>query len=105
MTETSNPLAEFRGLPVHGDDTWTGVVPGRWEPMTCADYERAAHERDLTVWSSLTDPQGNYGRPEVFTLWGSRDERVPGPASLALYDRRNDSKVIRCIHARYVVEG
>ena len=102
MTDTTiDPLAEFRRLPVHSDDTWTNIAPGHWEPMTCADYEKTIHGTDLAVWSAITDPQGNYGR-EVFTLWGSRDDTVPGPASLALYDRRDDSEVTRCIHARYV---
>lgn len=100
-------LAEFgrRDLPTHEDrDEWGEILPGQWVIASCEEYQAAVSDQGLRVWASLTDPDGQFGEPKVYTLWGDPGTR-PIAASLALYDRRDSRKVVRCIHATYVLEG
>lgn len=97
-------ISEFmpRRLPDCTDsDTWPGIMPGRWVLASCQEYQDLISGHGLDVWSSLTDPSGQYGIPQVYTLWGTPDGARPVAASLALYDRRDPHTVIRCIHAWY----
>lgn len=51
---------------------------GHWVRATVAEYQAAidAHGglEALSVWSSLTDIDGQYGPPFVFTCWGTKVE-------------------------------
>lgn len=50
-------------------------VTGTWVPITCEERERLVHgDQKLTVLSSITDPNGEYGTPRIFTEWGYQDE-------------------------------
>lgn len=58
-------------------------VRGHWVTCSCADYSEAISAAGgpgrLHVWSSLTDLAGQFGRPFVFTCWGT--EELPVAAS------------------------
>lgn len=62
------------------------VVKGWWEPATCTESDQAKFGTQTIVWSSLTDMDGEYGEPRIFTQWGSSDERVPVVADLRYID-------------------
>lgn len=55
-------------------------VRGHWVTASCAEYteavEAAGGTSALHVWSSLTDLDGQYGHPFVFTCWGTDDEPI-----------------------------
>ena len=44
--------------------------------LTCEQRELLIHESNLKPWSSLTDPDGVYGRKEIYTLWGPSGDDV-----------------------------
>lgn len=61
---------------------WTdpdGNSLGEWEEIPREEYwEIFKRERDdLTVFSTLTDPEGNYGIRQIYTAWGYKEEDVP----------------------------
>jgi len=44
--------------------------PAEWRELTCEEYETLIHGDDgARVASSITDPDGVYGSPLIFTLW------------------------------------
>jgi hypothetical protein len=71
-------------------------MSGEWRKISCVEREDLIDEKGrsfngfhdesgIGVLSSLTDPDGTYGSPRVFTEWGYdydqpvlRDERYPG---------------------------
>ena len=71
-------------LPMHDpdpDERDHRIIPGEWAEAGCADADRA-QSGDLMVWSSLTDIEGRFGSPCVYTCWGSRDGTTPIVAGL-----------------------
>lgn len=63
---------------------WTdhdGVPLGSWEKATTQEWRQiiadAGGLEALTVVSSLTDPEGTYGPPQIYTAWGRRGDDVP----------------------------
>lgn len=49
-----------------------------WRPITCAERDDIARGPSATascVLSSLTDLDGRFGEPLVYTEWGDADER------------------------------
>lgn len=68
-----------------------------WTPITCAQREEIVHDHThgkLGVFSSLTDPEGQYGSPLVYTEWGI-DDRPVLRDYLAYTDDRTPSE---CTH-------
>lgn len=70
---------------------WTdedGEPLGDWAEITDAEWSaivtNAGGLQALTVFSTLTDPDGTYGRPTIYTAWGRPDDPVP------LVDIRDD---------------
>jgi hypothetical protein len=55
-----------------------GEVRGYWIDASCSEYNDAVVAAGgldkLTVWSSLTDLDGQYGSPFIFTCWGEKTE-------------------------------
>lgn len=71
-------------LPEHDEDpggTDHRIVFGHWETAPCSAADEA-HVPDATVWSSLTDREGTYGQPRLFTVWGNREATQPYVANL-----------------------
>lgn len=63
---------------------WTdddGVPLGRWVVIDQPEWRALVGANGglgaLTVFSSLTDLEGVYGPPQVYTSWGIRGENVP----------------------------
>lgn len=58
------------------------IVPGGWVHATCIERDILFKSSQLTVWSGLTDLDGTYGAPCMFTEWGSADGTTPVVADL-----------------------
>lgn len=72
-------------LSEHSDDPDehnNRVIPGKWVPATCIESDIAKASKAVTVWSGLTDLQGEYGAPSMFTEWGTADGTTPVVADL-----------------------
>lgn len=52
---------------------WVEVAPEEWKAI----FLGAGGFELLSVFSSLTDPDGRYGRPQIYTCWGRRDDDAP----------------------------
>ena len=52
-----------------------------WSRISCEErnehYALAERTGGLSPVSSLTDPDGNYGSPVIFTEWGRKDSDEP----------------------------
>lgn len=64
------------------EDAWTdsdGNPLGTWVDMDPEDFWTffRAEGDHLAVFSTLTDPRGEYGFPQIYTAWGFRDEDAP----------------------------
>jgi hypothetical protein len=110
MTEALDHFIGFRltrhEIDEDGDDN--GVTPGEWRTATREEYEAAYQAHPLegrSVYSSLTDPDGQFGRPVMFTEWGTKDGRTPICAGVVLYSRDDRTKTIGCHHLVYVPSG
>ena len=105
QSQTRMRFARFR-LSGHTEDD-PRVRAGRWEPTDCLGSEDAVKAAGgiglLTVWSSCTDLEGDYGTPMMFTEWGSSDGTTPVSADYRDVDRHGH--LGKCYHLRYVVEG
>lgn len=73
------------------------IVPGSWREATCAESDAVHADQDLMVWSYLTDTEGEFGDPIIFTQWGSRDETRPAVANV-----RFPGSQKRCVHRIFV---
>lgn len=77
---TSNPLssrssvarewADEEGRPL---GVWVEVERDEWQEL----IRTAGGLEALTVFSTLTDPDGCYGPAQVYTAWGARESDVP----------------------------
>lgn len=70
-----------------------------WTPIPCAQREEIVHNHThgkLTVFSGLTDPEGEYGSPLVYTEWGIADEERPVLRDYLTYDDNRKPK--KCTH-------
>ena len=76
-----------------------GVLPGEWITASCVESDAARASADVTVWSGLTDLDGEYGDPSMFTEWGSPDGTLPIVADLR-YTAEDDTRP--CEHRIYV---
>jgi hypothetical protein len=59
---------------------WTdsdGNRLGEWEVISREEYDRQFAAHDLNPFSTLTDPDGAYGTPQVYTAWGLRGADAP----------------------------
>lgn len=79
---------------------------GSLAACTCAEYNAAIAAvgglEKLHVWSSLTDLDGQYGPPRIFTCWGT--EELPIAACDGPPDRRATvDKPCSLDHAVFVV--
>lgn len=86
MGEQITHLCGF-DLPAHDTDPDAPdhhYPTGHWEQATCDEYVEAMRAAGgyeaLSVWSSCTDIDGQYGRPMVYTCWGHRDDAL-GPVA------------------------
>lgn len=56
-------------------------LTSQWEPITRAEYDQAITDAGgydaLTVFESLTDPEGVYSGGRIYTAWGLKDADVP----------------------------
>lgn len=48
-----------------------------WRKITCAERDEAMARYDLVPISSLTDIDGEFGTPSIFTEWGDRTTEEP----------------------------
>ena len=52
-----------------------------WNEIPRADYDAIIEEAGglgaLRVFSCLTDPEGQYGTPQIYTAWGSEGDEHP----------------------------
>lgn len=50
-----------------------------WDEVTCQDREQFfdRYGEHLKPYSSLTDPDGQYGKPTIYTEWGSKTRDTP----------------------------
>lgn len=72
-----------------------------WREVSCETRDRfmwgvgdeRGHAERLCVFSSLTDPDGTYGPPVIYTEWGVKDGEKPW-----LRDYRYPSDGDRCAH-------
>ena len=70
--------------------------PLKWRTISCADYEvLLGNNPQLKVWSSLTDPEGIYGEPQFYTLWGQENAMLLS----TLLEYPHDDKRKSCSHA------
>lgn len=53
----------------------------------------------LTVYSSLTDPDGCYGRPQIYTAWGRYDDGHP---LVDMCDYKEDGCTVETICRKFV---
>ena len=91
------------------DGDGNGITPGHWQTATCEEYYAAyrSHPDGMHVYSSCTDPEGQYGDPGVWTEWGTKDGRTPVAASLVHYRPNLGTEGPRyvtdgCEHAVYI---
>jgi len=85
---------------------WTdddGQPLGEWVEVDREEWwtlmEAAGGYDALTVFSSLTDPEGVYGRPQVYTAWGRRDDDTP-LADIRDY-RDDEGRTVRQVFRRF----
>lgn len=59
----------------------TSTVAVQWEEITRAEYDQAIEQAGgydaVTVFSTLTDPEGVYSGGRIYTAWGVRGADVP----------------------------
>lgn len=82
MPESNNPESSIPKGLTHIGACVLPIGPndddprGHWIHATCDAYQRAIASaggtENLSVWSTLTDPDGQYGSPFIFTCWGSK---------------------------------
>lgn len=77
------------------------IIPGEWVKATCVERDYVFIENELTVWSGLTDLDGEYGDPCMFTEWGSPDSTRPIVADLR-WTAEDDKRP--CEHRIYIPE-
>lgn len=59
---------------------WTdpdGNSLGEWEEIPREEYWELFERGKLTVFSTLTDPEGCYGVPRIYTAWGYKGDDAP----------------------------
>jgi len=81
-----------------------GESLGDWLPITRDEYvgviQQAGGIDALTVAASLTDPDGVYGEPQIYTAWAMKDEDVP------LVDHRDyPGQPERTVYRRFLYRG
>jgi hypothetical protein len=81
------------------DESNHRVIPGEWIPATCLESDDARGAQEVTAWSGLTDLDGEYGAPSMFTEWGSPDGTTPIVAELR-WMAEDDNRP--CEHRIYV---
>jgi len=95
-------------VPPRQQSDWTdseGESLGEWLPISREEYvgviQQAGGLQALTVAATLTDPDGVYGEPQVYTAWALPDEEVP------LVDRRTypDRSEGRDVYRRFLYRG
>jgi hypothetical protein len=52
---------------------WVQIDRDEWRAI----LTEAGGVRALQVFSTLTDPDGDYGSPQIYTAWGRREDRHP----------------------------
>ncbi|MHB1762647.1 MAG: hypothetical protein ACYCS4_07910 [Acidimicrobiales bacterium] len=103
------PIAHLHGcrLEVFDPDDNPHIPHGHWETCSCEEFQEAVQKAGgldaLEPWSSLTDPDGEYGPPTVFTSWGL-GRHLPVVAEAA---SPQPWRHVPCEmdHARFVVTG
>jgi hypothetical protein len=84
------------------DERNHSVIPGEWIPATCAESDQARSAQPVSVWSTLTDLDGEYGAPCMFAEWGSPDGTAPVVADLR-WMAEDDTRP--CEHRVYVLRA
>jgi hypothetical protein len=64
------PWTDEEGRPL---GSWIEITVEEWREIIAAAGGLGA----LSVFSSLTDPEGVYGPRQVYTAWGRRESRSP----------------------------
>jgi hypothetical protein len=77
----SEELTWLGGCRLPSKDDYEWMSDGRWERTDCAGWSKAVADAGgldvLTVWSSLTDMDGEFGPPTIYTCWGASDNGNP----------------------------
>ena len=81
------------------DESDHRIIPGAWITATCKERDEVFYANELSVWSGLTDLDGEYGIPSMFTEWGSYDGTTPIVADLR-YTEEGTTRP--CEHRIYV---
>lgn len=106
-------------LPAHDPDpeeSAHSILPGRWVKADCPErdavFAAAAADTDpqrkLIVWSGLTDTEGTYGKPQMFTCWGTKDGVTPLLADVKYFaapGAEDQSAPKPCQHRIYVLDA
>jgi hypothetical protein len=62
-------------------DPWVRDELGSWEVIGLEEWRKLIADeggvRSLAVFSSLTDPDGDYGPRQIYTAWGRHDDVMP----------------------------
>ena len=53
--------------------TWVEIDEREWSEIV----EREGGVRALAVFSTLTDPDGQFGQPQIYTAWGRKGDEDP----------------------------
>ena len=67
------PALEWAGEDGEPLGSWVEIDNADWWKMV----ESVGGLDALAVFSTLTDPDGDYGWPQIYTAWGLRDSDVP----------------------------
>ena len=108
-TPSPTPLTMLGGchLTTHnpGDED-DGFPPGHWQQATCSEYLEViqAHGgvQSLRVWGTLTDMDGEFGSPMIFTEWGTPERPIAAHARFNI--RRHGGEQCDDDHAVFVPE-
>ncbi len=89
------------------DEVWTDDEDrpyGGWVPIEVDEYlaiiAGAGGLAVLSVFSTLTDPDGCYGRPQVYTAWGRDDDPHP---LVDVRDYKEDGETVEQIRRKFVL--
>jgi hypothetical protein len=92
-------------LTLHTDED-DGHPPGYWKRATCDEYRdaifAAGGTQSLRVWGTLTDMDGQFGTPVIFTEWGTPERPIAAHARYNI--RRHGAELCDDDHAVFVPE-
>jgi hypothetical protein len=99
----SEIITHLRGIELPNQQSDPSIGAGHWEATDCAGWSAAVKAAGglnyLGVWSTLTDPEGQYGPPTIYTCWGERHGEGNNPVAADA----NDGSRTRPCNAEHAV--